>query len=275
MATGDRISIVSDEISQDLSECRAFLDDTGIAEVEIRCVRGSRAPDLSESDVEILRGWVDDGIRVNALSPGIFKGHVDDHDRAATELDSRLPRTLELADKLMVDQVIAFSFENPDKKDIGRVAEVLARATETCRSSGARLLVENEPGFTAATGEEANELLSLCGAEGPMINWDPANSTDRSVAALTDSVRLLGSRIGNVHVKNGRSRPQDLLLDYGPLSDGEVDWPAQLRALATVGYDGPLALETHYEPLREASLALVSELREMVRVARSDGERTA
>ncbi|MAG56518.1 MAG: hypothetical protein CMJ83_09530 [Planctomycetes bacterium] len=265
---GDRLSIVTDEVSQDLLECRGFLDEVGLRGVEVRGVGGRRVPDLAPSDVQALTSWRSDGIRINALSPGIFKGAIDDVERADRELADTLPRTLDLAASLGVEQVIAFSFEDPSRRGLARAADALARAAATCAAAGVRLLIENEPGFCASTGPELEALLESAGDPSLFVNWDPANSTDRSETGLRDAVERLGARIRNVHVKNGRGRVEDLLLDYGPLADGEVDWPAHLRALDAIGYEGPLALETHFPPLRESSRQLVSELRAMIAESR-------
>ena len=44
----EKISIVTDEVSQDLAICRRFLDDHDLDAIELRGVGGRRVPDLSQ-----------------------------------------------------------------------------------------------------------------------------------------------------------------------------------------------------------------------------------
>jgi hexulose-6-phosphate isomerase len=60
-------------------------------------------------------------------------------------------------------------------------------------------------------------------------------------------VATLGSRIRRVHLKDFR-RAVGTLAGFVPLGDGDVDWPAVIAALRTVGYDGYLTAET--DPVR-------------------------
>jgi sugar phosphate isomerase/epimerase len=269
----ERIGIVTDEISQDLSACREFLEEHGLRMVELRGVGGRRVPDLTSGDLATLRSWVAGGeIEVLGVSPGIFKCDVGDRESARRHQEEVLPRSLDLARDLGARFVVAFPFENllglpPGREPFDR----LAAAAEACAVAGLPLLVENEPGFLASTGAEIAALLEAVGHENLLVNWDPANASDLGRVALGDGLRKIFARVRHVHVKNGRVRPGERFPAYGPLAAGDIDWPAHLALLDELGYAGRFGVETHFEPLRESSAAVVKELRSMLAELESGG----
>ena len=78
--------------------------------------------------------------------------------------------------------------------------------------------------------------------------------------------------VRHVHVKNGVLGPGERFARCGPLADGEIDWPAHLRLLYALGYEGYLGVETRYEPVREGAAVVLRELREMLATIRDEGE---
>ena len=117
------LSIVTDEISQDLDTCRAFLREHGLNAVEIRCASNQRVPDLPTRDLDTIAAWLSDGIAVRCVSPGTFKGDVSDRARLDRELRETLPRAIELAVKWDAPFVVTFTFENPRRTAIERVTD--------------------------------------------------------------------------------------------------------------------------------------------------------
>ena len=53
------------------------------------------------------------------------------------------------------------------------------------------------------------------------------------------------SRIHHCHVKNARKDASGKIV-WSPVGEGYIDWAAQFRALAHVGYHGAVSLETHW-----------------------------
>jgi sugar phosphate isomerase/epimerase len=261
-----RISIVTDEISQDLGECRAFLDEHELDAIELRCVGGRRVPDLEAEDLETLIGWARDGApRVLGVSPGLFKCDVDDRAETRRHLEDVLPRSIDLAKALDAAFLVTFAFEDPRRTpDRSAAVDALASAAEACAAAGLPLLVENEPGFLAASAAEIGALLEDVGHANLHVNWDPLNGNEFETAALDAGLRAIFPRVRHVHVKNGRLPPGRLLAACGPLREGAIDWPAHLARLTELGYGGHLGVETHFEPLPESSVVVLGELREML-----------
>jgi hexulose-6-phosphate isomerase len=72
-----------------------------------------------------------------------------------------------------------------------------------------------------------------------------------------DWILALGSRIGNVHLKEFDKNGTDhSLASFRPLLDGTTDWPAVLEAFERVGYKGYLTFE-YFHPFPHYPEALV------------------
>ncbi len=264
----EKISIVTDEISQDLTVCREFLDAHDLAAIELRCVGGRRVPDLSRDDRATLRDWASDrNPAVLSVSPGLFKCDLDDRETATRHVAEILPRAIDLALDLDARFLVAFTFESLDGRPATPFAlEYLAVAADACAAAGLPLLIENEPGFLASTGAEVKALLEAVGHGNLFVNWDPANAGDLGTAALADGLKAIFPYVKHVHVKNGVCRPGERFPKYGPLSAGDIDWPAHIALLAELGYEGYFGIETHHEPLFESSRSVLKELETMIRM---------
>jgi sugar phosphate isomerase/epimerase len=198
------------------------------------------------------------------VSPGTFKCDVDDRDETERHLREVFPRTIDLALELGAAFLVTFSFENPNGRPAGAgPLSALWSAAQSCAAAGLPLLLENEPGFLAGTGAETRALLDAVGHENLHANWDPLNGNEHDEPSLSAALRDLFPHVGHVHVKNGRLAPGERFARCGPLADGDIDWRAHLRLLRSLGYDGWLGVETHYEPFREGSEVVLKELREL------------
>jgi len=261
----EKISIITDEVSQDLTECQAFLEAHDLHAVELRCVGGRRVPDLAPADLDVLRGWAREGSpTLLAVSPGLFKCDRDDRKEIERHQRDILPRSLDLARALGAPFLIAFSFENPSgRPHDSAVVDALGATADACVAAGVTLLMENEPGYVASTPDEILALVRAVDHPALLVNWDPLNANVFDTEDLSTGLGKIFAHVGHVHVKNGRLAPGEILARCTSLRDGAIDWPAHLTKLAWLGYDGYLGVETHFEPVRENSAIVLRELRAM------------
>ena len=264
----ERISIVTDEIAQDVDTVAKFLDEHRLRAVEIRTAGGRRVPNVPAAVWEDLwkrarkEGW-----RVVAVSPGIFKGHHSDADRMRKEIEETLPETIARAEEIRAKNIIVFGFLAGSHEDFPeQVVGALRQAVELCASSKLKVLLENEPGSFADTGEKTRKLIDAVNHPNLAANWDPCNSgIFNNPAKLSDGARSLGEYIGHVHVKDGCPVMGSLFARYGPIVTGRLGWRDHLLALKEVGYRGWFGIETHFEPLYESSAVLLGELRALLK----------
>jgi sugar phosphate isomerase/epimerase len=266
MSEQARISIVTDEISRDLTEVRTFLDEHDLSTVELRCVGEGRVPDVERDDYETLRMWSWNGERsVLALSPGLFKCNISDDETIDRHLSVLMPWSVQMAVELGAKFIIAFTFDNPEELPLdGKPVEILGRAAQACDEAGIPLLIENEPGQFACSALEVKALLDAVNHENLFVNWDASNGNQYGEDDLREGLTAIFPRVRHVHVKNGHLDLGQLFARCCLLKDGAIDWVAHLRLLKTLGYDGHFGIETHFEPLAENSAIMLAQLREML-----------
>ncbi|MGC8641138.1 MAG: sugar phosphate isomerase/epimerase family protein [Isosphaeraceae bacterium] len=127
-----------------------------------------------------------------------------------------------------------------DDPDRPAMLDTLARAGDLARAKGVTLAFE--------TGQETADLLrrTLDDLQSPSIkvNFDPANMLLYDMGDPIRAVEILGPDIRSVHVKDAR-RPtaRGQWGEEVPLGQGEVDIARFIKALKSIGYNGPLIIE--------------------------------
>ncbi len=114
------------------------------------------------------------------------------------------------------------------------------------------------------TGQEpAAELLGFLtdlGVANVHINFDPANMILYGAGDPIEAIRLLGSHIRHVHVKDATPSPRPGV-EWGaevPFGAGQVGPERFLSALRDIGYRGPLAIEREAGNDRMADVAIAA-----------------
>jgi len=273
--TSEKISIITDEISQDPEIVAKFLDENNVRTIEIRTMAGERVPNIEN------RVWEDfkmrarnEGWKVLALSPGTFKGDFEDEGKIGHELNEMLPDTIGRAVEINADFIITFGFMAPSGTEVpGYITSAMERAAELCDATGLKLLLENEPGSFADTGENTRKFIDTVGHPNLFANWDPCNSNIfNDPHGLALSARSLGNKIKHVHIKDGTPPPHDgLFADYSLISGGKIGWKEHLEVLKDMEYSGYFGIETHFEPLIENSAALIKEFRNLMKEVDYEG----
>ncbi|HIE53034.1 MAG TPA: sugar phosphate isomerase/epimerase [Armatimonadetes bacterium] len=116
-----------------------------------------------------------------------------------------------------------------NEQEISRVVDVLKELGPRAAKAGVILGLEN-----TLSAEDNLRILERVGEPAVQVYYDLKNSANRG-RDVPREIRLLGERICQVHLKNGR-----LLLSQ----PGNVDFPACAEALRDIGYRGWLILET-------------------------------
>jgi sugar phosphate isomerase/epimerase len=232
-----RLSVITDEISPDLGVALRECEAMGISAVELRSVGGRNLVHRAKEEAFRVRA---------ALGAGGFSCPVVDTPFLKTPLDEvawpDLERGFEIAHLVGARTVRVFSGLRAAGRPRAGVVDLLAAALARAQEAGLRLAMEIEHTCTIATGAAARALLADPALEGLGLVWDPGNEA-HFLGSTPDPgpVRDLRAAIFHVHVKDA---------DPGAwvrLGTGVVDWPAQLSALADIGYQGYLSMETHYQ----------------------------
>jgi len=280
-------SLITDEISADPETAFELGTEWGIHDYELRGYFTERIPLLTSYQKQRLRDMIADyGANIVAVSPGLFKipypsrqpersslgwmdralysGWADARAAVDYHLTELLPATLDYANEVGAKTVICFSFHRglaPGGPAPEEVVESLSRASKCAGEAGLRLVVETEAGFWADTGARSADLARAVNQPAFGINWDPANSFSEGDDPYPTGYDAVKGFVRHVHFKDARRRP-DGGVDF--VLDGEIDWPGQIAALKSDGYNGFISVETHLRPRVAAARESLVRLRELI-----------
>jgi L-ribulose-5-phosphate 3-epimerase len=234
-----------------VAELKRLLERLNVNVVQIACgdphhaswVEGDALPETARTSGIIMTGAMLGFPGEDYTSPQSIKqtggfGNPAWRSERLQRLDWALVRTQALG---LSDLTLHAGFiPEPDDPDRSAMLDTLSRAGELARKRNITLAFE--------TGQETALLLraTLDDLQAPNIkvNFDPANMLLYDMGDPIRAVELLGSDIRSVHVKDARRpRMQGHWGEEVPLGEGEVDVRRFIKALKSVGYQGPLIVE--------------------------------
>jgi L-ribulose-5-phosphate 3-epimerase len=274
MKTSFRISVINDEVSQDLERaCTVISNEFGLEFIELRSLWNKNILKLDANEIyeakKILKRY---DLRVTGICSPLFK--VDwpgappskfapkrDHviaDYTYDQQDEVLERCIEIAKAFDTSHVRFFDFWRIDDQAPYRAAinRKLLEAATRAGKSGITLMLENEFACNTATGAEAASVMEAVQSPHLMLLWDAANATVHGERAFPDGYEVLPKdRIAHCHCKDVMKRSRSGQADWAAVGNGNIDWVGQFRALKVDGYRSTVSLETHW---RGAGTAEVS-----------------
>jgi sugar phosphate isomerase/epimerase len=255
--------MVSDEISPDFNEAVRYGGEWGISIFELRVLKTGRIPAVDESELKEAQALVkNNGLRVTALSPGIFKLPLSQTTKLEEELATTFPKTLDLAREFGASLVIAFGFQkeqNEKPEMFSQVVDFMSRAAEKAGKEGIRIIIENEPGFWCDSGANTAKLIQAVNSPYLRANWDPCNGYGTAERPFPEGYEAVKQYIANVHVKDTK---EGSMIRCVPVGEGAVNWKGQLAALVRDQPVRHITIETHCLPLVEKSKQNVETLKQ-------------
>ncbi len=94
--------------------------------------------------------------------------------------------------------------------------------------------------FYSSDYEDLCKLVDSFNDSSMAICWDTGHANLMHFNQA-DAIKFLGSRIKCTHIHNNYQK-EDV---HFPPDNGNIDWDAVMTAFASIGYNGPLTLETH------------------------------
>lgn len=125
----------------------------------------------------------------------------------------------------------------PDRvRKVDRVVQGLTRASTRAADAGVKLCIEPLNRFETDVANTTDHALALADAVaspslGVMLDTFHMNMEDPSIP---DAIRRAGSRLYHFQANENHR---------GFVGSGHIDWPEVCRALAAIGYEGPITLE--------------------------------
>jgi sugar phosphate isomerase/epimerase len=250
------LSVITDEISQDLDYALEVCRDLGVRTVELRAIGGANVVSHETSSLQRVKTTLaDKNFDVCAISSPFLKCHLHGNGTPQGAMHFASPasreeqwdvleRALNVARLLGAPVVRAFSFWRvPDPASVREeVVRALVQAVERAQEAGLKLGLENEHECNVGTGAEAGWVLNRIPSPSFGLVWDPGNEAMMGSEPFPGGYSRVRGRVSHVHLKDVDDEG-----NWTKVGTGTIDYPAQLSALAEDGYAGALSLETHYE----------------------------
>jgi sugar phosphate isomerase/epimerase len=232
-----------DATDEDLARARALLDENGLA--------------VSTIGSQFLKP---------VLLGNVKKGEVgqDPHFKSDLEI---LKATIRAARKLGAPIVRTYGFRRDDMIGLGnpsprlpqggplpdevleKIAEGLRIAAGMAADEGLILGLENVRSCWANSGYNTGKIVRATDHPALKVEWDPGNDFVSGGQPNAEGYEAVRGSICHVHVKDARVVDHATgLIEWLPVGQGEVGWVEQFARLRRDGYEGTLALETHWHP---------------------------
>ena len=256
---------------QEAIKCAAGLGADG---VQIRATDGEFLPSVMTKDKKaaLLSALSANNLEISALCGDLGMGF--GNKELNPMLIEKSKRIIDLAKELSTDIVTTHIGVIPANKNHERYKIMqeacfeLARYADSCQ---AHFAVETGP----ETSLTLKGFLDELGSTGVAVNLDPANLVMVTGDDPVKAVENLKNYIVHTHAKDGRKlldrdpeiiygvSEAEMLLDTAfielPLGEGDVPFPAYLKALQEVGYHGYLAIEREVGKNPRADIATAAE----------------
>lgn len=289
------ISIVTDEISADPQTSIELGVTWGVRAFELRGFGAQRVPLYTPFQKSRIQELLDEfDIRIVAISPGLFKCPyplsardrfpvriIDQalfelwrqpRDLVKFQLQELLPLSIEYAQSIGSEKIVAFSFERGEPGESSVPDEVLAaiqEAAEQCAAAGLELVIEVEAGFWADTGANTAAMMRAIAHPALGVNWDPGNAIVAGDTPFPAGYEAVRDYVKHVHFKDVSFAADG---SYRYVLRGEIDWAGQVAALVGDGYAGYISVETHMEPKVSSAKAMTERLQFLLGQSESTGD---
>jgi len=215
----------------------------GYVGLEIRVLDGAIIPaDLAPQRREAVRLTMQRyGLRIAGLGASTRFTSPEAAERAANAAELR--RYLQLANALGAPMVRTFGGNLPEGVTLDQavdwVAEGIGAVLPDAERYGVTVMLETHDAF--CRGAEVARVLAQVDHPRLQAIWD-VHHPYRMGESIEETWRQIGARVGHVHLKDARRRPDgswQLVL----MGEGEVPNHAVIELLRTHGYQGDLAVE--------------------------------
>ncbi len=243
-----KLSVITDEVSQELETACVFAREFNLDGVEIRNVWNQPPQDLLPRIEEVKATLDRYGLKTSAIASPFFKADLDDDADYVKHIEI-LKNCIKLAHELDCKIIRGFTFWRKGRLDerMGDILEKFQEPISIIEREDVILAVENEPATFVTNGEELGKFFRRLESKNVKCLWDPGNNVwdPYGETAYPEGYQHVKDNIVHVHVKDG-VRAESGKYNFVAFGEGEIKYYDQLKALKEDGYSGYLSLETHW-----------------------------
>lgn len=252
-------SVITDEISQDFEEAIRLAKKYHLDAVEIRSVWDKNPDELNSDDIAgIKRILREADLSVSAVASPFFKCEIDSEEAYETHLEI-LKRCIALSAELDTRLIRGFTFWHKGslKDNLDRIAERFREPVRMLEMTDRILALEPDPSVFASNGSLVRKVLERIDSPHVRALWDPGNDIfdPQGEIPYPDGYEQIRPYMVHMHLKDA------VMTEHGaesvPVGTGAVDYKEHFKRLIRDGYDGYVALETHYRPKRRLEKSLL------------------
>ena len=259
-----KLSIISDQVSQDLEEALKIIVKEGYEYVELRNVFGHSIERCTKEEVEIIKHLLSQyhvkvsniastlfflcplyqGDEVSLFNPGFYsiQGDLKYHLKV-------LEHACWIANELDCPKIRVFPFRWPDnrkgpygtKQDFEKIIENIKKALDISKKYHVTLMLENCPYSHLPKGKMTLQVVQAINDPYLKLLWDPANSY-RAIRenvpkeymdwSLEEELLHIYPYLGHIHLKNyhyvsGLVKP----FVHVPLLNGDIDYKTLVKSI--------------------------------------------
>lgn len=268
------IGVLLDSFKTDMKTALDKAEKIGVKGIQVYATRGEMSPEAltPEKRREFLKMVKDHGLVISALCGDLGQGFTKPELNPGLIEQSK--KILDLAKDLETDVVTTHIGVVPADQSHPRYAIMQDACGELAKyadSLNAHFAIETGPEIATTLKGFLDGLHST----GVAVNLDPANFVMVTGDDPAQAVYTLKDYIVHTHAKDGKkllnSDPEvlygmvesEMLADQAfievPLGEGQVDFPAYLKALDEIGYQGFLTIEREVGENPEKDIILAKE----------------
>jgi len=247
-----KLSVISDEISQDFQRVVDVCSEYGVPLVEPRSIWDTPGHKLTDDQLKHMKQMLDaKGMGVAAIAAPFLKCDLGD-EAAYEEHLNILRRCAEMCHLFGCNIVRGFTFwkTGPAEAVWQQLLDSYTKPIEICEQEDIYIGIENEASTHIATAAQAEKMYKALNNPRVRAIWDPANEVYAEGGELPfpNAWERMKPWLIHMHIKDAVKDPE---AEGGarcvPVGDGGyIDYPAQFQALKDMGYEGACSLETHW-----------------------------
>ena len=245
-----KLSIITDEFTQDLDTAIWFVKEMGLDGVELRTIDSLPLEKQSEERLlEIHDILAKENIAVCDIAGSFYKCRYEDRQ---SEIE-KLRRLIKAAHILHSPYIRCFGFLSEDAPSLSQIVEAFEEPLKLAEENGIMLLLEADPSVTTTNHGMLKDLIEAIHHPCLGAIYDPGNDLYDPLHEIPypDGWEQIAPYVKHIHIKDA------VLDETGPhcvkFSEGQVDFDSILKTLVKADYDGYLSLECHYRKDRELS----------------------
>jgi sugar phosphate isomerase/epimerase len=247
-----KLSVISDEISQDFFRVLDVCNEYGVPMVEPRSVWDTPPHRLTDEQLLLMRRALGQhGVSVCAIASPFLKCDLGNADQYEDHL-AILHRCVQMCHFFDCQIIRGFTFwkTGPAEAVWQQLLDAYAEPIRICEQEDVYIGIENEASTHIGSAAQAERMYQDLASPRIRAIWDPANEVYAEGGELPfpDAFNRMKPYLIHMHLKDAVKDPEH---EGGarcvPVGDGGyIDYPGQFQALVDMGYEGACSLETHW-----------------------------